>query len=91
LGISGRGSLTSTTNRVIIIKLVEEAVASGARQQQACEIIGLSERTLQRWCREGAPAADQRPLAQRPAPANKLTDEECKAIKQLKGTVILSC
>ena len=80
MGISRRGSLTSTANRAIIIKLVQEAVASGARQKLACEVIGLSERTLQRWCKEGAPADDQRPLAKRPAPANKLTDEERKAI-----------
>ena len=80
MGISRRGSLTSTANRAIIIKLVQEAVASGARQKLACEVIGLSERTLQRWCKEGAPADDQRPLAKRPAPANELTDEERKAI-----------
>lgn len=80
MGTSGQGCLTSAANRAIIITLVEEAVASGARQKQACEEIGISERTLQRWCREGAPKADQRPLAKRPAPANKLTDEECKAI-----------
>ncbi len=76
MGISRRGSLTSTANRAIIIKLVEEAVASGARQKQACEIIGLSERILQRWCREGAPADDQQPLAKRPAPANKLIEDD---------------
>jgi len=54
LGTKGRGSLTSTVNRDIIIKLVEIAVASGARQQLACEEIGISVRTLQRWCKNGA-------------------------------------
>lgn len=80
MGISGRGSLTSTVNRVIIIELVEEAVASGANQKLACEEIGVSERTLQRWCKNGAPKEDQRPLVERTAPANKLTEEECQAI-----------
>ncbi|MFZ3171661.1 MAG: helix-turn-helix domain-containing protein, partial [Carboxydocellales bacterium] len=54
LGTRGRGSLTSATDRIILIKLVEEAVANGARQQRACEIIGISARTLQRWCNDGA-------------------------------------
>ena len=72
------GSLTSTVNRDI--KLVEQAVTSGARQQLVCEEIGISVRTLQRWCKDGAPEADQRPLAKRPEPANKLTKAECKDI-----------
>jgi putative transposase len=63
--------------------LVEEAVANGARQREACKEIGLSARTLQRWCKEGAPAADQRPLAERPEPANKLTEQEQKAILEV--------
>ncbi len=83
MGTKGRGSLTSTANRDIIIKLVEEAVASGARQQLACEEIGISVRTFQRWCKDGAPEADQRPLAKRPEPANKLTDAECKDILEI--------
>jgi putative transposase len=65
------------------IELVKEAIASGVRRHQACEEIGLSERTLQRWCKAGATAADQRPLAQRPTPANKLSDEECEAILEV--------
>jgi putative transposase len=80
LGTSGRGSLTSTANRVIIIELVEEAVANGASQKLACEEIGISERTLQRWCKDGAPKEDQRPLVERTAPTNKLTEKECQAI-----------
>ena len=61
--------------------LVKEAVDNGARRHQACEEIGLSERTLQRWCKEGS--EDQRPLAQRPPPANKLSDEECAVILEV--------
>lgn len=83
MGNKGRGSLTSTANRDIIIKLVEEAVTSGASQQKACEEIGISARTLQRWCKAGAPQADQRPVAKRPEPANKLTKEERKEILEI--------
>jgi putative transposase len=64
----------------MIIKLVKEAIKSGAHQRQASEEVGISARTLQRWCRKGAPEADQRSLAKHPTPVNKLTDKECKSI-----------
>lgn len=83
MGTKGRGSLNSTANRDIIIKLVEEAVARGASQQKACEEIGISVRTLQCWCKDGAPREDQRPLAKHPEPANKLTKAECEAILEI--------
>ncbi|KLU64180.1 hypothetical protein DEAC_c38130 [Desulfosporosinus acididurans] len=83
MGTKGRGSLTSTANRDIIIKLVEEAVTSGASQQKACEEIGISVRTLQRWCQAGAPKADQRPFSKHPEPANKLSADECEEILDL--------
>lgn len=83
MGIKGRGSLTSTANRVTIIELVKEAVASGARQHLACEEVGLSERTFQRWCKAGEQGTDQRPVTKRPEPANKLTEEERKEILKI--------
>ena len=52
----------------------------GARQSKACEALGLSERTLQRWIRENNVQADKRKSADRPAPANKLTEEEQQKI-----------
>ena len=53
---------------------------SGARQSKACEALGLSERTLQRWIREDNVQVDKRKSADRPAPANKLTVEEQQTI-----------
>ena len=41
--------MTSASDRVLIIKLVNEAVQAGARQSKACEELGLTTRTLQRW------------------------------------------
>ena len=38
-----------STERAEIIKLIDEAMLTGARQSQACKIIGISSRTLQRW------------------------------------------
>ena len=52
-------------------------MAAGARQSAACAELGLSARTLQRWRDgEGGIREDRRPLAERPAPANRLSEEE---------------
>ena len=46
---AGRGTLTSEADRTEIKTLVVEAVASGCRQDQACEVFGINPRTIQRW------------------------------------------
>lgn len=53
--------------------LIDEAVASGARRERACEELGLSVRTVQRWNHR---AEDGRPGAVRAAPSNKLSEAE---------------
>lgn len=53
---------------------IEEARAAGARQAAACEAIGLSVRTLQRWKREGV--GDDRRAGPRRRPHNALSDVE---------------
>lgn len=70
--------MTSPTQREAIVNLIHEATAAGARQSRACQIVGLSERTLQRWQPQGETVVreDQRPHAQHPAPANKLSAQE---------------
>jgi putative transposase len=60
--------------------LIQEAVDNGAREFKACREIGISLRTLQRWRSERTPNEDQRPLAVRPEPKNKLSDEEKEEI-----------
>lgn len=57
-------------------KLIDEAVASGARKARACEVLEISLRTLQRWRSNGEISVDGRPDAIRPTPANSLTTEE---------------
>ncbi len=52
--------------------LIEEAVGSGARLHRACETVGLSNRTLQRWVTLDT---DGRHGPNR-APANRLSDAE---------------
>ncbi|MFT4810507.1 MAG: transposase-like protein [Paraglaciecola sp.] len=46
----GRGQLTVKTEREKIIVLINEATEAGARQSTACDIIGISTKTIQRFC-----------------------------------------
>jgi transposase InsO family protein len=68
-----------SSERAEIIELVNESLASGARQPQACEIIGISNRTLQRWQQDDT--HDGR-IDAKHAPANKLTAMERQRIIQ---------
>lgn len=70
--------MTVLSQREHILMLVDEAVTSGARRHRACNVIGLSVRTLQRWRAAGQSVvvADQRPTAARPAPSHQLTTVE---------------
>ena len=59
------------------VTLINQAIDQGARQFKACEEMGISSRTYQRWTREkGEVKSDARPRAQRPEPKHKLTAEE---------------
>lgn len=59
---------------------IEEAVEAGARSAPACEEAGISLRTYQRWTIGGKIGEDQRSKAQRPEPANKLSEQEREEI-----------
>jgi transposase InsO family protein len=58
------------------VQLIRETVDAGAGTARACEEMGISLRTFQRWTREGEVQADRRPVAVRPPPGNKLTPLE---------------
>lgn len=60
--------------------LIKEAIQAGARETMACNELGISRRTLQRWRSETTPLEDQRPFVKRPSPRNKLTQEETREI-----------
>ena len=62
----------------MILELVDEAVAAGARQGPACDVLGLSERCLQRW-REQEVGDDER-QGPKAAPKNKLSEVERKRV-----------
>ena len=61
-------------DRQAIITLIDEAKNAGARQSEACEIIGLSLKTVQRW-RHSDNEQDGR-IETKHTPANKLTEAE---------------
>jgi putative transposase len=75
-----RGQLISLTDRQNHPQLVCNAVASGARQDKAGEVIGLSTRALQRWRIDGEIGADKRPTALRSELGNKLSQAERQAV-----------
>lgn len=52
--------MTSLAQRQNIMTLIGEAVAAGARHARACEVAGLSSRTLQRWQKDSQ-QGDRRP------------------------------
>jgi transposase InsO family protein len=61
-----------------ITALIKNAQNAGAKQSEACEIIGLSTRTLQRW--EQKENQQDGRLDAEHSPANKLTNQEFKQI-----------
>ncbi len=69
--------MTSAPDRRKLVELIDEAMAAGARRAAACGELCLHPHTLARWRDpEGGIREDGRPLALRPEPANKLSDEE---------------
>lgn len=64
--------MTSLSERVRIMAMVSEAVVAGARQERACNVVKLSERTLQRWQGNSAAGGDRRPVRIQ-TPGNKLS------------------
>jgi len=67
-----------STERTDMIELIEQARASGARQSQACEVIGISAKTFQRWVKPDN-QQDGR-LDVKHIPKNKLSELERQRI-----------
>ena len=66
--------MTGPQDRMRVLDLVNEAVAAGARLKQACAVLGVSARTVQRWTLDGG--HDGRAEATRPPPSNALSPAE---------------
>jgi hypothetical protein len=67
--------MTSLQQRQNLIDSLAEATTAGARQDQACAVLGLSPRTLQRWQAGEALSEDRRPQRQY-TPSHALTESE---------------
>src|SRR5215207_10061639 len=64
-------------DRQALAQGIDVAHAAGARLEQACQIVGIDMRTLQRWnASEGLVSGDARPDAQRSAPPHALSPAE---------------
>lgn len=64
--------------RLELMTLIKKARDSGARQSTACEIVGISPKTLQRWSQEDN-LQDGRIEATQ-SPSNKLSELECHRV-----------
>lgn len=74
--------MTNVSDRKLAIALIDEAVQHGARIFRACNVLNITQRTLQRWKSDASPLEDQRPHAKRQTPHNKLSIEEQKTVIQ---------
>lgn len=72
--------MISSSNRILAVELIQEAHQNGARLAKACDVLHISVRTYERWVAEGGVKVDQRPLAKRPTPKNKLSTDEKEEI-----------
>lgn len=75
--------MTLPEDRQTAIRLVKQACRKGARKREACKLLGVSVRTLERWERHGA--QDQRKSATRKV-ANKLSYEEREMILKIANS-----
>ncbi len=71
-----RGRMISAPDRKKAIELINNAIDSGARLEPACDEVGITPRTYQRWTKGPEIAYDKRPTAKRPTPKNKLSEAE---------------
>lgn len=77
--------MTSPAARIEIVAMIAQAVAAGARLGRACEIVGLSLRTLQRWKLAGV-APDGRTMRVQ-QPVHALTAAEREQILSIANSV----
>jgi transposase InsO family protein len=76
--------LINVPDRLLCISLIREAAQSGCRLEQACNELGLSLRTFQRWVGNGdAVLADGRTMTGRAPPRNKLSEAERQQILEV--------
>lgn len=65
------------------VELIDNAFSAGARLSDACQLLGISPRTVQRWRRQNKPDG-RKAAAQQCAPGNKLSQRE-------RGQIVTIC
>jgi transposase InsO family protein len=67
----------------MIIELLEEARAAGARLRPCCELIELDIRTVQRWLKRGPDGGEDGREGPNEPPANKLSEQERSTLLEI--------
>lgn len=70
----------SLEQREQIVALIDQARAGGARLNEACSTVEIDPATYRRWQDNGQVIADRRARAVRPAPRNRLSEQERELI-----------
>lgn len=64
----------------MILALIDEAVAAGARLSRACALLHLAPRTVQRWRAQGSQGGHDRRRGPHATPHNKLSEAERRRV-----------
>ena len=81
--------MTSLPERNVIVGLIQEAAANGARLPHACEMACIALRTYRRWPRGRVLQKDRCPSAERSTPPNKLTEADDLQCNRAKSHLLL--
>ena len=76
--MGGRGRRHSAEQRAKVLKMIDETIEAGARQHKACEVVGITPRTLQNWRKR--PGQGDLRQGPRQAPAHKMSPQERLAV-----------
>jgi putative transposase len=79
--LGGRGRRHGAEQRTVTLQLLADAVAAGARLEPACELLGLTVRTVQRWRADHG--GDDMRRGPASVPHNKLNPQEEKRLIKL--------
>lgn len=70
----------------MIIELITEARAAGARLKPCCEVLDLDVRTVERWLKRGPYGGEDGRRGPATPPANKLTDADRAQVLEVVGS-----
>ncbi len=85
MGDGRRGRLIKASDRRIAVKLIREAVESGASLYKSCRVLGIHRKTYNRWTKL-IDYKDGRTTRKDIKPANKLKEAERKRILEIMNT-----